>query len=74
MGVYEMRAEHKREILQGGHVWNALAEGILEKRGWPRPPGWHSVFLYPDSYRPRNWYVALAIIILAALWAFGFFS
>jgi hypothetical protein len=74
MGVYEMRAEHKRDLLEGGHVWNALAESRLERQGWPRPPGWPAVFFYPDSLRPRNWLVFWVVVALALLWAFGFFS
>ncbi|NTV28779.1 MAG: hypothetical protein HGA80_01725 [Candidatus Omnitrophica bacterium] len=64
--AYEQREEEKRVLIKEHHYGNSLAEYYLDKKGYPRPPGWHSVFFYPGSNRPRNhivfWGVALGIV------------
>jgi hypothetical protein len=69
LDAYELRVEKKREFLDHG-MWNAMTEFQLDRLGYPRPPGWKSVFFYPDSFRPRNWYVMLAAAIIASGWFF----
>jgi hypothetical protein len=69
--IYERRAEEKADLVRGGNVWNALAEHHLDRRGYPRPPGWGPIFFYPDSYRLRNWYVFFGILALIAAWMAG---
>ena len=66
VAVYALRKEAKAELLRRD-FGNALAEASLDRQGWPRPPGWHSVFFYPGSNRPRNGYLFwLAASIAAA--------
>jgi len=64
----EERYDRKKHLIERGYS-NALAEKALDKQGWPRPFGWHSVFFYPDSNRPRTRYAVLAILVIAfAVW------
>jgi hypothetical protein len=49
---YEERKDEKRSLIEGGYS-NAAAEVYLDRKGFPRPPSWHSVFFYPGSARPR---------------------
>lgn len=63
---YEVREVQKRELLDR-RFSNAKAEAWLDRSGYPRPPGWHSVFFYPGSMRPRNivvfWVVVAAAVV-----------
>ena len=68
--VYERRREEKSALVKERRFWNALAETYLDKKGYPRPPGWHSVFFYPDSNRPRNSVVFWGIIFGLIAWWF----
>ena len=52
--MYEERAKVKKHLMAERGMSNTLAEVFLERQGFPRPPGWHSVFFYPGSNRPRN--------------------
>ena len=52
--AYEQREEEKDALMSARSMSNALAEAVLDRKGYPRPPGWHSVFFYPGSNRPRN--------------------
>jgi hypothetical protein len=54
LDAYEDREQLKQALLQERGYSNALAEVFLDRKGYPRPPGWHSVFFYPGSGRPRN--------------------
>lgn len=70
LGAYEQRVEEKHALLSRG-TGNAMAELILDRKGYPRPPGWTSVFFFPDSFRLRNVYItflALAVAMLASFW------
>lgn len=62
-----MRGDQKAALLKRGFS-NALAESWLDRAGYSRPPGWHSVFFYPGSMRPRNGFVCWLIIITIAVW------
>lgn len=67
--AYEARVEEKAVLIKQGFS-NAGAEHYLDRKGYPRPPGWHSVFFYPGSMRPRNRYLAfafLAVIIIIVI-------
>jgi hypothetical protein len=63
---YEERASQKVELLHRGFS-NRLAEKWLDGSGYPRPPGWHSVFFYPGSAIPRIRYVVFSIALVALL-------
>lgn len=65
--VYEERGSEKQAVMLDRGMSNALAEAYLDKRGYPRPPGWHSVFFYPGSGRPRNGYVLVLIILIGVV-------
>ena len=56
------REEQKKQLIIDRGFSNALAEVYLDKQGWMRPPGWHTVFFYPDSMRIRNKYLILLIV------------
>ena len=58
------RREKKQELLNRGFS-NRLAEHWLDRAQMPRPWGWHSVFYYPDSNRPRTRYVVIVAVVLA---------
>ena len=60
--IYEARSEKKEELLERG-LTNALAEHSLDRLGYPRPAGWHSVFFYPGSSRPRNKFILLLFVV-----------
>jgi hypothetical protein len=64
-----LREMEKRALLKQG-LSNARAETLLDRRGYPRPPGWHSAFFYPGGNRLRNRVVVflIALAILAFLW------
>ncbi|RIK92897.1 MAG: hypothetical protein DCC73_11510 [Proteobacteria bacterium] len=59
MRAYDERRAQKTALLQRGFS-NRRAEKWLDKTGFPRPPGWQSVFFYPDSLMPRWRYLLLA--------------
>ena len=64
INVYEQRREEKKVLIEQRGFSNITAESFLDKTGYPRPPGWHSVFFYPDSNRPRT---TVVILFAAAL-------
>jgi len=64
---YEVRDNQKSGLLKRGFS-NALAEAWLDRSGYPRPPGWHSVFFYPGSSRPRNAVLFCLAIFAIAAW------
>jgi hypothetical protein len=57
---YRERADKKDELLASGFS-NRLAENWLDRSGYPRPPGWHSVFFYAGSNTPGLHYVVWGI-------------
>jgi len=68
LAAYDEREQQKTELLARG-LSNRLAEKWLDKSGYPRPPGWSSVFLYPDSSTPRLRYLLLLVVIAGfAVW------
>lgn len=67
--AHEERQELKADLVNDRGFSNALAEVYLDRTGYPRPPGWHSVFFYPESNRPRN-ITVFWIIASLALWVF----
>ncbi len=67
LATHEERESEKQVVMQNRGMSNALAETYLDKMGYPRPPGWHSVFFYPGSNRPRNGYVLVFVTLLAAV-------
>ena len=69
--VLRERYRQKEEFLQRGYS-NQMAERALDKQGWSRPWGWHTVFFYPDSNRMRTrYFVIFAAIIGVVLWRSG---
>ena len=68
ISVYQRRNEEKRVLIEERGFSNIMAESYLDKIGYPRPPGWHSVFFYPDSNRPRTTIVVLLAVVLGAAW------
>jgi len=64
INAYQQRSEEKKVLIEERGFSNIMAESFLDKIGYPRPPGWHSVFFYPGSNRPRN---AIVIRIVVAL-------
>jgi len=69
MEALRVRAEVKADMIKGSYS-NVLAEMMLDRRGFPRPPGWRTVFFYPDGNIPRIKYLVLAALIGLAI---GFF-
>ena len=67
MQRYEEREYTKIELVASGYS-NRLAETYLDRKGFPRPPGWHSAFFYPGSDRPRNIILFWAAIAAFVLW------
>ncbi len=64
---YEDREARKKDLIDKGFS-NALAEHNLDKQGYLRPPGWHSVFFFPGSYRLRNKYVFFSVLLLLIIY------
>lgn len=62
--AYEERMELKQHLRRDLRQSNAMAESILDRKGYPRPPGWHSVFFYPGSNRPRNKYLLYLVVLI----------
>lgn len=67
IATYEQRQIDKEALINERGLSNAQAEVYLEKTGYPRPPGWHSVFFYPGSYRPRNIIIIWVVIVVSIL-------
>lgn len=65
---YEERESEKSHMIEIRGASNAIAESFLDKSGYKRPRGWHSVFFYPGSNRVRNKNVFFAITIAAVAW------
>ena len=70
--MHEERAEVQKHLMAERGMSNTLAEVVLERQGYPRPPGWHSVFFYPGSNRPRNNVLFFFAIIAALAYVFLF--
>ena len=69
LAAYKKRDIQKAALRERG-MSNAMAEAWLDRSGFPRPPGWHSVFFYPGSVRPRNLVIFWVVIAAAiAAWA-----
>lgn len=68
IGVYQRRNEEKRVLTEDRGFSNIMAESYLDRIGYPRPPGWHSVFFYPDSNRPRTTFVIWLVVALGVTW------
>ena len=69
--ILRERYRQKDEFLRRGYS-NQLAERALDKQGWSRPWGWHTVFFYPDSNRMRTRYIVFfAIVIGIVIWRSG---
>ena len=60
----EERWDEKNHLIYDRGYSNSQAEGFLDIQGWVRPPGWHSVFFYPDSFRLRNKYAIYLLLII----------
>ena len=61
----EERAEFKANIMKERGFSNKMAEKYLDIQGYPRPPGWNSVLLYPGSMSPRpGTYLVVGVIII----------
>jgi len=70
LDTLRQRYEQKQAFLVRGFS-NQLAERSLDKQGWPRPSGWHTVFFYPDSNRLRTRYVAVLLVVsVVIIWRF----
>ncbi|MBD3618822.1 MAG: hypothetical protein LPK58_07950 [Gammaproteobacteria bacterium] len=69
--AYEQREVVKKALIEDRGFSNALAEAWLDRSGYPRPPGWKSVFFYPGSIRLRNKLISfLVMACCVALWLF----
>jgi hypothetical protein len=66
--AFEQRQEEKEALISGRGMSNAMAETFLDRKGYPRPPGWHSVFFYPGSNRPRNKFLFLTAVVALPLY------
>ena len=54
----------KKQELRSREMSNRMAEKFLDRQGWPRPFGWRTVFVYPDSnsLRWRYWLILAAVV------------
>ena len=68
INVHQQRSEEKKVLIEDRGFSNITAESFLDKIGYPRPPGWHSVFFYPDSNRPRTTVVVWFVVALGVAW------
>jgi len=68
--AHEQRNSVKKDLTEGRGFSNAAAEAWLDRAGHPRPPGWSSVFFYPDSLRPRNKIIFFGVILSGLLMVF----
>lgn len=66
---YEEREAAKQGLIDRGFS-NAMAESHLERQGYPRLPGWHSVLFYAGSIRPRNTVIFWLVVIIGVFWFF----
>jgi hypothetical protein len=60
------RFEQKQAFIERGFS-NKLAEHALDRQGWPRPWGWHTVFFYPDSNLMRTQYLVILVATVGFL-------
>jgi hypothetical protein len=65
LDAYEKRAAEKYHLVQSMGMSNSMAERYLDAVGFPRPPGWHSVFFFPGSNAPRPKYVMFILLLIA---------
>lgn len=65
---YEERQGEKKYLVEERGFSNAMAESYLDRKGYSRPPGWHSVFFYPNSSCPRNTVVLWLPVSIGVLW------
>lgn len=65
--LYKERESTKNALTMEQKFSNYYAEKYLDKKGYPRPPGWRSVFFYPGGTLPRLRYIAL-VIVAAIVW------
>ena len=68
ISVYQPRNEEKKILTEERGFSNIMAESYLDRIGYPRPPGWHSVLFYPDSNRPRTTFVIWLVVALSVAW------
>ncbi|MCH8201935.1 MAG: hypothetical protein IH996_02390 [Proteobacteria bacterium] len=68
LDAYEERETFKILLISERGFSNAQAERFLDRQGYPRPPGWHSVFFYPSSATPRPDIVILLGAIVVGIW------
>ncbi len=62
---YEIREEQKQMLTGSRGMTNSQAEAFLDRQGHPRPPGWGSVFKYPQSSQLRwSWLIVLIVIAI----------
>ena len=66
--VFEQREELKKNLMTDRGFSNTLAERFLDKQGWSRPPGWHSIFFYPGSNTPRSNVIIFPAAIFILIW------
>lgn len=64
ISLYEERDLLKRQLISDGYS-NKMAEIVLDKKGYPRPPGWKSVYSYPGG-GIRNGFVFLLVLLFLA--------
>ena len=64
LNVLEQRFDQKSGLINRG-ISNSMAEKFLDRQGWPRPPGWNSVFCYPGSNRMRTRYIVIVVVTVA---------
>lgn len=69
--THDERARIKQQLVRERGMSNIAAEHVLDREGYPRPLGLHSLFFYPGSARLRDRYlygllglVAIAVVIL----------
>ena len=67
---YEEREIFKNTLIEERGFSNSQAEKFLDRQGFPRPPGWHSVLFYPGGTSLRPGVVILLVAIVAGIWMF----
>jgi len=65
----EERENFKKRLISERNLSNSMAEKFLDLQGWPRPEGWHSVFFYPDSIKPRGLFIVILSLVIVSAWA-----
>lgn len=75
LGFYEERYNTKRYLIEQRKFSNSWAERILDRQGWPRPPGWRCALRYPDSstLRPGT-LITILTAIGGLVWLFAVLS